>query len=105
MHVDGAIERFNVEGMTPAQEQATAARPQSGEMYRGSRIDAFAKQTIMNDPLLADIVTAPDYIPEPDILSSEFPGWFDITTPGAWPAHVETYGPRYGPGGVLLPTR
>lgn len=104
MHVDAAIERFEVEGMTPAQENATLERPQSGEMYRGSRIDEFAKASIMNDPDLAEVITAPDFVAEPDILDSVMPDWFDITTPAAWQAHVVKYGPRFG-AGHPVPTR
>ncbi|MFN9629091.1 MAG: hypothetical protein ACK59A_02515, partial [Cyanobacteriota bacterium] len=45
---------------------------------------------------LAEIITAPDFIPEPDILDSVLPDWFDITTRGEWVRHLRRYVGRYG---------
>jgi hypothetical protein len=96
IHVEQAMERYRVEGLTPAQEAAVADNPGLERAYRGSRIDQFAKDSIMQDPELAAVITAPDYIPEPDILDSLIPHWFDMTTTRQWLAHQQTYGARYG---------
>ncbi len=104
MHVDEAIEHYRVGGgLTSAQEAALLKNPHMLPAFRGSRVDQFAKDTIMQDIDLADIVTAPDFFAEPDILSSILPEWFDITTRAAWVAHIQRYQSRYGLG-VLLPT-
>jgi hypothetical protein len=103
-HLDAAVQTYEVEGLTPRQEAAVYRDPGSLPMRKGTQIDAFAKETIMQDPELADIITAPDRIPEPDILGSELPqgpDWFDITTRRAWAAHVRKYGPRFGVGHLL----
>jgi hypothetical protein len=105
MHVDQAIERYRVEGLTPGQEGALLDTPGLERAFRGSRIDQFAKDGIFQDPQLAELITAPDFIGEPDILDSVFPSWFDITTRAQWAAHIRTYGARYGAtSGHLLPT-
>lgn len=96
MHVDDAIERYRVEGLTENQEAVLPDLPQLQATFRGSRIDEFSKSSIMQDPELAEIITAPDFIPEPDILDSVLPDWFDITTRGEWVRHLRRYVGRYG---------
>lgn len=105
LHVEAAIERYRNEGLTPNQEAAVANRAQMERTFRGSRIDQFAKDSILQDPELAQIITAPDFVNEPDILDSVYPSWFDITTQNQWQAHLKTYGERYiRANGNLLPT-
>lgn len=105
-HVDEAIGNYtNESGLTPAQEAAVANDPSALSRFRGTQIDGLAKETIMQDPELADAITAPDFVGEPDILSANHPEWFDITTPGEWLKHVRKYGLRYGPNGVPFFTR
>lgn len=96
LHVDQAVERFGREGMTEAQLAAAKKHPGLGSAYRGSRIDEFAKDSVMRDPDLADIITAPDFINEPDFLSAALPDWFDATTKRDWANHLDRYGKRYG---------
>jgi hypothetical protein len=104
-HVDAARARFEVEGYTPNQELDIRTNPSAAPRHRGSRIDAFAKDSVMNDPDLADVITAPDMVPEPDFLDSALrtPGddWFDATTTKSWQAHLRKYFTRYGGGGFL----
>lgn len=104
MHVDAAIERYHTEGLTPGQASAAQRRPQMTPTFRGSRIDQFAKDSIQQDPHLARVITAPDFVSEPDLLHAGMPQWFDITTRRQWGAHLERYGARYGTDAVLLPT-
>jgi predicted ATPase len=105
MHVDEAIGRFENEGLSLAQNEALLNTPGLEPAFRGSRIDQFAKDTIMQDLELADAITAPDFISEPDILISSIDEWFDITTPNAWQDHLLRYMERYGAAARLLPTR
>jgi hypothetical protein len=105
LHVQQAIERFATEGVTPRQFEALQSNPKLAAAFRGSRIDQFAKDSVMLDPELADVITAPDFFNEPDFLSASMPTWFDATTKQAWAAHLETYGRRYrNRSGVLLGT-
>lgn len=105
LHVDQAVERYRIEGLTTGQEAALVDAPRMGPAFRGSRIDEFAKASILQDPELAEVITAPDFINEPDILDSVFPTWFDMTTQAQWAAHIRTYGARYGASlGHHLPT-
>jgi len=90
------MERFAVEGLTPAQLAAVENSPGLGAAFRGSRIDEFAKQTVLLDPDLAEVITAPDFIPEPDFLHSVLPHWFDATTRRDWANHLDRYAERYG---------
>jgi len=106
MHVDEAVERYRVGGLTEGQEEALRNGSAMREAFRGSRIDQFAKDTIMQDPDLAEVITAPDFFNEPDILDSVVPDWFDITTRRDWVNHLIRYGDRYFYfRGELLPTR
>lgn len=104
VHIDQAIERYRTEGLTTRQEAALLNRPQMQSAFRGSRIDQFAKDSIMQDPELAELITAPDFFAEPDILDSILPDWFDVTTRRQWAQHLITYGQRYSAAGHLLPT-
>ncbi|NYH92443.1 DUF6861 domain-containing protein [Actinopolymorpha rutila] len=104
-HVDAARARFEVEGYTRNQEIDIRTNPRAAARHRGSRIDAFAKESVMNDPDLAAVVTAPDFVPEPDFIDSSLrtPGddWFDATTVTSWQQHLRKYQARYGGGGLL----
>jgi hypothetical protein len=103
-HIDQAVERYQIEGLTPNQEAALVENPNLQPAYRGSRIDQFAKDSIMQDAELAEIITAPDFFNEPDILDTVLPDWFDITTRNAWADHLRTYATRYGTRAHLLDT-
>jgi hypothetical protein len=106
IHVDEAVGRYRTSGLTDAQEEALRNGSALGPAFRGSRIDQFAKETVMQDPDLAEVITAPDFVGEPDILDSVVPDWFDITTRRDWVNHLIRYGERYGYyRGELLPTR
>lgn len=102
MHVDEAIARFEEAGMTPRQEAALERSPNLQRAFRGSRIDEFAKATIMQDPELREIITAPDFVREPDIIDSVLPDWFDITTRRDWQRHLERYAETHGTDAGLL---
>ncbi len=104
MHVDKAVQQYNEQGLTTNQEAALVRSPNLERAFRGSRIDQFAKDSILQDPALADVITAPDFINEPDILDSILPAWFDVTTRAQWCAHLERYQQRYGQDASLLPT-
>jgi len=98
IHVEQAIERYNVEGLTPGQEAAVARNRNLLRTNRGNRIDQFAKDSIMQDPELASVMTSSDRFFEPDLFDSMVPHWFDMTTTRQWLAHLRRYGPHYGPG-------
>jgi hypothetical protein len=102
MHVDAAISRYEAQGLTAGQEAAVSKGGQAA-MFRGSRIDQFAKDSIMQDPELAEIITSSDFFAEPDVFDSVLPEWFDVTTRRQWAAHLRKYAQRYG-AGHLLPT-
>ena len=113
-HVDQAVTRYAQEvGLTPGQEAALLDNPQLLPAFRGSQIDQLAKDTILQDGELADVITAPDFFPEPDILhapstpdplAAGLPEWFDITTRAAWLEHLRRYQALYGARATLLPT-
>ncbi len=105
MHVDQAVERYRTQGLTSGQETALRDNPQLQAAFRGSRIDQFAKDTIIQDAELAEVITAPDFFNEPDILDSVLPDWFDMTTRAQWIAHLHTYAERYGSRAHLLDTQ
>jgi hypothetical protein len=104
-HVQAARERFEVEGYTPNQEIEIRTDPRAAARHRGSRIDGFAKDSVMNDPDLAAVITAPDRVPEPDFIDSSLrtagDDWFDATTVGSWREHLRRYADRYGRGGLV----
>jgi hypothetical protein len=104
--VDGAIARYGEEGLTPRQEGAVERDPRrDASRFRGSRIDEFAKSTVLQDADLAEVISTPDRQFGPDFIDSVLPNWFDITTRRAWQAHIDRYARRYGrQRGILLPT-
>ena len=108
-HVHQAVELYDIEGLTPNQERALLDNPQMEAAFRGSRIDEFAKSSVLHDPELAALLVASDFINEPDFIDSalRLPGddWFDATTARSWQDHLERYGARYGRGGGLAETR
>jgi hypothetical protein len=81
---------------TLGQESALLHHPQLQAAFRGSRIDQFAKDTILQHADLAEVITAPDFIAEPDITDSVLPDWFDLTTRAQWTAHLRRYAARCG---------
>lgn len=102
-HVDAAKARYEEAGLTPRQEAAAQEDPGAFARFRGSRIDEYAKSSVLQDPELARVITAPDFIREPDFIDASMPSWFDITTREAWAAHLRKYSATHGTG-ELLPT-
>jgi hypothetical protein len=104
-HVDAARERVENDGYTDDQELNIRTDPRAAARHRGSQIDQVAKDTVMDDPDLAAVITAPDRIPEPDFIDSALrtPGddWYDATTAASWQEHLRRYFARYGRGGLL----
>jgi hypothetical protein len=100
-HVDAAVVKFASGGLVLSDRQAAAvAGGGSVEMHRGNVIDAAVKLAILNDPDLAGLkVTQGVY--GPDIYDPLTKRWWDITTPGDWPAHVDQYTAEYGTGTLL----
>ncbi len=104
LHLELARQRFREEGITPAQQAAIDQHPNLEAAYRGDQLDTFIKESIAADPELLDVITAPRFVSDPDIILTTLPHWFDVTTRRAWQAHVERYGPRYSNMGKLLST-
>jgi len=84
---------------TPKQLQAIQRNPNLRAMYRGNRIDIRVRQLIKNDPILAPLKS--NYTRGADFVDPVTGNWWDMTTPGSWPSHVN----KYGPGGTLLRTQ
>lgn len=84
---------------TPKQLQAIQRNPNLRAMYRGNRIDVRARQLIKNDPVLSPLKS--NYTRGADFVDPATENWWDMTTPGSWPSHVN----KYGPGGTLLRTQ
>jgi hypothetical protein len=107
-HVEQAVARFEDEGLTGPQLAALAKLESGGERsalydaYRGSRIDEFAKQSVLQDPRLADIYVTVQMERGADFLDARTGQWYDMTTTRAWKDHVKKYGSV--PGAWRLPT-
>ena len=108
-HVEAAIDRFEKESITENQAWSLRALEANGETakarrlfktYRGSRIDEFAKESVMQDPALEHVLATQNREPGADFYDSITGKWYDITTFGSWRAHVK----KYGRWGVRLPT-
>jgi RHS repeat-associated protein len=94
------VDALGINAFTAPQQRAVGNYPQLFNAYRGSTIDAAVRDQVSRDPLLQFLQGRPNR--GPDFIHEQFPGtWWDMTTPGQWPAHVT----RYGPGGILLPTK
>jgi hypothetical protein len=98
VHVEQAVARFENEGLTDRQLQALERLEQGGERstlydaFRGSRIDEFAKQSVLQDPDLTHLYVTAQGERGADFLDSREGQWYDITTTGAWQDHLERYG-------------
>lgn len=84
---------------TPKQLQAIQRNPNLRAMYRGNRIDVRSRQLIKNDPALSHLKS--NYTRGADFVDPVTGKWWDMTTPGSWPSHVN----KYGQGGKLLNTQ
>ena len=108
-HVQQAVARFEVEGLTERQLDALERLEAGGERstlysaFRGSRIDEFAKEFAMRDPG-SPTSTSPCRWSGGPIFSIRAPaaGTTFATTTGAWQDHLDRYG--VDPGGWRLPT-
>jgi hypothetical protein len=105
-HVRRAVARFEQEALTDPQVAALRALERGGrrhplyDAYRGSRIDEFAKESVMQDPRLQHVYVTVSRERGADFLDSRTHHWYDMTTTHAWRAHQA----QYGPGGFRLPT-
>lgn len=92
------VDALGDEAFTPRQLQAIKRHPYLRAMFRGNRIDVKVRGMIKNDPALSHLQS--NYNKGPDFVDPLTGRWWDITTPGAWPAHVR----KYGDNGTILPT-
>jgi len=104
-HVEKAVQQFETEGLTTAQLAALKSledteRHALYDAYRGSRIDELVKMRVINDVELEHVYVTANRERGADFLDSVTGNWYDMTTTGAWKAHVM----KYGSQGFRLPT-
>jgi hypothetical protein len=109
-HVAAAVEEFESRRpFTPRQLEAMRQNPGLYDAYRGSIIDALAKERVLNDPALEHVEVTRNFEYGADFYDSETGNWYDMTTTDAWKAHVRQYaGSQAGRTpvpGARLPTR
>ena len=92
-----ALDTFEAKGLTPRQARRVAVNSRLEPAARGERLDTFFKQSVLSDPRLQNLVVTPRFRFGPDVIDPVTGRWYDVTTPGHWPAHL-----KYGPGGVPL---
>jgi hypothetical protein len=104
-----AIQRFNIEGLTPAQSLAVAEDPTAFPGLAGSQIDGFFKaeveSAISTGEMPGSIQVTPRFKFGPDVYDTESGRWWDVTTPGQWRRHETKYTPGYGSGSPLFYNR
>lgn len=93
------VDALGDDAFTRAQFRAIQKNPSLRSMYRGNRIDVMARRFVKEDPSLKFLKSS--YNRGADFVDPLTGRWWDITTPGKWPIHVQ----KYGPGGTLLPTK
>ena len=96
-------------GLTPRQAAAVGRQPTQAKadrlqrLFVGERIDRHVRDIIDaapgNSPL-GRLEMTPRGTFGPDLRDPVTGRWYDITTPGAWSAHLRRYNPRFGPDGV-----
>jgi hypothetical protein len=97
-HLRQAVRRFDDEGLTTPQVEALKLVESRGERsalydaYRGSRIDAFCKESVLEDPRLAHVYITVLKEWGPDFFDSVTGRWYDMTTTRQWKAHLQKYG-------------
>jgi RHS repeat-associated protein len=97
------VDAAGVSAFTPAQQNAVAMYPNLYGAYRGSTIDGIVRRAVNQDPLLERLQGRPNR--DPDFIDPVTSQWWDMTTPRQWQRHLNKYGPRFGFGGILLPTQ
>ena len=97
-HVDAAVERFGAEGLTPKQLAAVAKNPNLEPAFTGERIHTFFGESVGADPALQHLELTPRFQFGPDVIDPLTGRWYDVTTPGQWPAHVLKYEEQKGSG-------
>ena len=96
---------FDQQGFTDPQKAAIGRNPNLEPAFRGERMDTIWKKLVGNDPELPPgLQITPRFVKGPDVIDPETGQWWDLTTPGQWPAHLDKYGPNgtpifYGGGG------
>jgi len=94
--------------LTPRQAAAVGRRPGLFRAFLGERVDTAAKAAIANDRALQPLIDAGRlrvtgrFRFGPDVFLTDSNGtctfWWDITTEGAWQAHVMRYSATHGTG-------
>lgn len=104
-----AIQRLNIEGLTPEQSLAVAKDPTAFARMAGSQLDGLFKaeleSAISTGEIPNSIQVTPRFKFGPDVYDTESGKWWDVTTPGQWNKHVTKYTPGYGSGSPLFYNR
>jgi hypothetical protein len=93
--------QFGTEGYTSAQEHALINNPGLAAAFRGSQIDSFFKELVLDDPALSHLQVTPRFQFGPDVFNPETQEWWDVTTPDQWDAHLSKCG-MFGNGTPLF---
>jgi RHS repeat-associated protein len=93
--------RFAARGLTKAQELAVEKSPKLYPMFRGERIDTFAKEIVLRDTRLKTLKVTARFKGGPDFVDVARGVWYDVTTAGQWAAHELRYAP-WGEGIPLI---
>lgn len=94
------VDRLGMAAFTPRQRLAALVWPRLQPAFRGNAIDRRVRNAVANDSFLQRLFGSPSR--GPDFRHPALPRvWWDMTTEAQWPAHLK----KYGPGGILLPTR
>ena len=85
-------------------KQAAAAARDAGleRMYRGQVIDRAVKNAVRDDPELNHLWVSRSGEMGPDFHDLDTNTWWDITTPGQWLNHLDTYTEPFGFGIGML---
>jgi hypothetical protein len=99
-HLEGAKADFASRGFTNNQLTRIGTNPELEAAFRGERIDTFFKQRVLNGTWLDSqgIQVTPRFKFGPGVYDPVNKVWYDVTTPGQWPLHVDKYTPGFGQG-------
>lgn len=99
-HVDQAVADYDSGAISMSARQARAAgrNPNLEQTYRGQVIDSAVKNAVRNDSDLSHLWVSRSGEFGPDFHDIGTGTWWDVTTPGQWLNHVDSYTDPFGAG-------
>jgi len=96
------VDAMGQQAYSPDELKAMARNKNLAAPFHGTAIHEEFFPLVDADPKLSHLQTAVSGQKMPDVVNPQTGQWWDLTTTGAWQAHLRKYIPLFGPNGTLL---